>query len=238
MKFADMHIHGLFGVDDGPKTEQGMHKLIAAAYKDGTRVMCLTPHYHPGYFGENRKKSEQAFAMLQAVAAERYPGLKLYLGNEVRYSPAAIEWLASGACRTLNGTDCVLVDFYQSENQKTIVRVLENLLNSGYIPVLAHAERYDNLSAGALRDLSRNGVWIQLDVQSLFGGYGMRARFRSKRMLKAGLVDIVSSDAHDLGKRSPGLRKGYEYVAQKYAHEYADAIFYKNAVRLLQGGSQ
>ena len=238
MKFADIHIHALFGVDDGPKTEQEMHKLIAAAYADGTRVMCLTPHFHPGYFGGTKAKSEKAFSVLKAQATERYPGLKLCLGNELRYSPEAVEWLASGDCRTLNGTDCVLVDFRQDEKQQIIIRGLESLMNGGYIPVLAHAERYSDLSAGALRDLSRNGVWIQLDVQSLFGVYGLGARFRSKGMLKAGLVDIVSTDAHDLRKRSPGLQKGYEYVARKYSHEYADAIFYKNAIRLLQGGSQ
>lgn len=238
MNFADIHIHGLFGVDDGPKTEQEMYNLIAAAYADGTRVLCLTPHYHPGYFGENREKAAEAFAILQDGAREKFPELELYLGNELRYSPEAVDWLASGACRTLNGSDCVLVDFRQDEKQKNIVRGLERLMNGGYIPALAHAERYGDLSERTVRDLSRNGVWIQLDVQSLFGVYGLGAMFRSKGLLKAGLADIVSSDAHGLGKRSPGLRKGYEYVARKYSQEYADAVFYENAVRILQGGSE
>lgn len=238
MKFADIHIHALCGVDDGPKTEQGMQKMVDAAYADGTRVMCLTPHYHPGYFGENREKSVRAFQALTEYARQKFPDLALYLGNELRYSPEAVAWLADGACRTLNGTDFVLVDFRQDEKQKNIVRALESLMNGGYTPVLAHAERYSDLSAQTVRDLARNGVWIQMDVQSLFGVYGMGAGFRSKGLLKARLVDIVSTDAHDMSKRSPLLSKGYEYVARKYSKEYANAIFYENAVQILQGGIQ
>ena len=238
MNFADMHIHALFGVDDGPKTEQEMYALVDEAYACGTRVLCLTPHYHPGYFGENREKSETAFQLLTEYAGKKYPNLELYLGNELRYGPDAVSWLVEDACRTLNGTDCVLVDFRQDEKERNIVRGLESLMNGGYIPILAHAERYSDLSERAIRDLSRNGVWIQLDVQSLFGTYGLGAGFRSKSLLKARLVDIVSSDAHSLGKRNPDLSKGYQYVARKYSQEYADAIFYENAVRILQGGSQ
>ena len=238
MNFADIHIHALFGVDDGPKTERDMQRMVDAVYADGTRVLCLTPHYHPGYFGENREKAVVAFKELAGYVREKYPDMALFLGNELRYSPEAVSWLADGACRTMNGTDFVLVDFYQDEKQKDIVRALEGLMNGGYTPILAHAERYPNLAIRTVQDLSRNGVWIQLDVQSLLGGSGMGAKFRSKALLKAGLVDIVSSDAHDLNKRVPGLAKGYRYVARKYSQEYANGIFYENAVRILQGGNQ
>jgi len=47
--FSDLHMHALFGVDDGPKTEDDMYAVLDAAYADGTRYMCLTPHFHPGY---------------------------------------------------------------------------------------------------------------------------------------------------------------------------------------------
>lgn len=238
MKFADIHIHALYGSDDGPKTEQQMQELVDAAYADGTRVLCLTPHYHPGYFGENRDASQQAFEALTAYAREKYPDLELYLGNELRYSRGCGEWLETGACRTLNRTDHVLVDFYHDEPQKNIVRALERLMNAGYTPVLAHVERYREISTATARELARKGIWLQIDVQSLFGGYGLGAQLRAKALLKAGLVDIVSSDAHDLSRRRPELSKGYQYVTRKYGEEYANAVFYENAVGLLEGGNQ
>ena len=61
MQFSDMHIHALYNCDDGPKSLEHMYKMIDAAYDDGTRYICLTPHYNPGYFGENSTKINESF---------------------------------------------------------------------------------------------------------------------------------------------------------------------------------
>lgn len=39
MKFADLHIHLLYGSDDGAKDEERMREILDAAYADGTRVV-------------------------------------------------------------------------------------------------------------------------------------------------------------------------------------------------------
>ena len=70
MKFADIHNHTLAAVDDGAKSEQMMYRMLDAAYADGTRILCLTPHFHPGFFGDNRNASEDSFQKLQSYAAQ------------------------------------------------------------------------------------------------------------------------------------------------------------------------
>ncbi len=235
MSFADLHNHSLWGVDDGAKTEQEMFAMVDAAYADGIEAICLTPHFHPGYFGIHDEGTKQAFDALTRYAAEKYPELRLYLGNELRYSSECLSWLESGACRTLNGTDFVLVDFQEGESERIIVRGLQRLMSAGYKPVLAHGERYRDLSQKAVLDISRSGAWIQIDVQSLFGVYGLGARIRSRDLLKKKLVDIVATDAHGLGRRSPVLSRGYRMVEQKYGSAYAERLFRKNPLRLLEG---
>ncbi len=234
MNFVDIHIHALFNTDDGPSTEDEMQKLIDTAYADGTRVMCLTPHYHPGFFGETRQNSEYAFKKLQEYIANKHPDMNLYIGNELRYSPEAVEWLSKGDCRTINGTDYVLVDFSSAEDQKKILRGLERLLNAGYVPILAHVERYFDLSKSSIRELTYKGVWLQLDAQSLFGNYGLRAKLRAKWLLRMKLADIVATDAHDSLQRKPELAKAYRYT-KKYGHTYADILFKENPMRILHG---
>ena len=86
MNYADIHMHALFGVDDGPATEKEMFQIMDAAYEDGARLICLTPHFHPGYFGDNRSKTESAFRILLDYEHTAHPDLKLYLANELRYS--------------------------------------------------------------------------------------------------------------------------------------------------------
>lgn len=235
MKFADLHNHALWGVDDGPGSEQEMFAMLDASYADGVETICLTPHFHPGYFGEHQARSQEHFEALTRYAACRYPAMRLYLGNELRYSSDCLSWLAAGACRTLNGTDHVLVDFDEGEPERNIVRGLERLMSAGYRPVLAHAERYRALSAGQVWELSRNGVWIQLDVQSLFGTYGPGAMLRSRKLLKKKLADIIATDAHSLGRRSPILSRGYREVARNYGDAYAGLLFAENPLRLLEG---
>lgn len=238
MKFADLHNHTLCGVDDGPRTPEEMFAMLDAAWADGTEVICLTPHFHPGYFGDNHQRTGQAFEILTRYAAAKYPAMRLYLGNELRYSGECLSWLESGICRTLNGTDRVLVDFNEHEPERNIIKGLERLMSAGYRPMLAHAERYSALSVGCIRELSRNGVCIQIDVQSIFGIYGMHARLCSRKLLCQSLVDIVATDAHGLGRRDPILSRGYRYVERKHGESYASTIFAKNPVLMLEGKSQ
>jgi protein-tyrosine phosphatase len=235
MIFADLHNHALWGVDDGPKTEQQTRLMLDAAYADGLRTLCLTPHFHPGYFGMHSEQTDRTFSALVKYAEEKYPDLKLYLGNELHYSRECMDWLESGACRTLNGTDYILVDFHDGETERNIVKGLKRLMAAGYMPVLAHAERYRDLSVKAIEDLSANGVRIQFDVQSLFGGYGLGARFRCGRLLKKKLADIAATDAHDPEHRSPQMSRGYRTVARNYGSAYAEALFLRNPLRLLEG---
>lgn len=239
MHFADIHIHALYGVDDGAKTEAEMQAMVDASYADGVRVMCVTPHFHPGYFGENSSKIESAFQTLTYYVQQRYPQMELYLGNELRYSHNCISWLQSGQCHTLNGTQFVLVDFSDAAEQRSISNGLECLLNAGYQPVLAHVERYRALRSQMklIRTFQDNGVLLQVDAQALLGGFGFLTRRQSKALLAEGLVDLIGSDAHDVKHRPPELSECFQYIQKKYGTDYAEAVCGRNALRLLQDGA-
>lgn len=233
MEFADIHIHALAAVDDGADSDAMMRAMVDAAYRDGTRVLCLTPHCHPGLFGDNGDKAEAAFARLTQYAGKKYPKLQLYLGNELRYYRECCFWLESGRCRTLGGTNFVLVDFSQDEAPKRIIRATELLMNRGYVPVLAHAERYRQLSISDIRSFVRNGVWIQLDAQSITAPFTSGARARAHRMIRERLAALVASDAHDMHRRRPGLSHAYQVTLHISSQAYADALFRENALALL-----
>lgn len=233
MTYSDVHIHALFGADDGAKTEEEMYAIVSKAYADGVRVLCCTPHFAPGYFGDNNKAVTAAFRVLRAYVREQCPDMELYLGSELRYSSNCLGWLRDGLCRTLNRTRHILVDFREMEERDTIVRGLEQLLNAGYLPVLAHAERYPNLGFKELHALRNNSVTVQIDTQSLLGGFGWRTQRRGRKILAAHLADIVSSDAHDLRRRPPGISECYAYIVMRWGTEYAAALCKTNARNLL-----
>lgn len=235
-QFSDIHIHMLPGVDDGARSETDSRDMLEVAYKDGTRVFCLTPHFHPGFFGDNRSAVEKAYQDLRSYALDHYPDLRLFLGNEIRYSPNCVDWLNSGYCRTLNDTRNVLIDFSENVERTVITDAVYRLLNAGYTPVIAHVERYVNLH-GDFREVLQYrecGALIQIDGPSLFGGWGFCARQRSRRLIEKQLVDLVCSDAHGTKVRPPQLSPSYEYILQRCGESYANDTCFSNALTLLE----
>lgn len=239
MKFTDIHIHALFGVDDGAKTEAEMFAMVDASYADGIRTLCLTPHFHPGYFGDNLAKIDSAFSILAKYVHQHYPEMELCLGNELRYSRDCVSWLRSGQCRTLNGTQYVLVDFSESEEKQMITDGLERLLNAGYRPVLAHVERYRSLwgQTRLIRSLLENGVLLQMDAQSLLGQFGFRIQKQCKTLLREGIVELICSDSHDVRNRPPELSRCFQVVQKKFGQNYVKALFCDNGKKLLHEGT-
>ena len=233
MSLTDIHIDALFGVDDEAKTEEEMNAIIDASYSDGVRTLCLTPHFHPGYFGDNNAKAFTAFQLLSEHVKKECPEMSIYLGNELRYSRGCLSWLADGSCRTLNKTRFVLVDFQEAEDRLALLGGTGKLLSAGYVPILAHAERYRNLNFRDLYSLRADGVLIQMDAQSIFRSFGFGAQHRCKRMLAEHLIDIVASDAHNLKNRPPLLSICYSYIAKRHGVKYADAICAENALHIL-----
>lgn len=236
-EFADMHIHLLAGTDDGARTAEEMKQMIDHAYRSGTRVICCTPHFHPGYFGDNAEKVRKRFASLKEYVSAQYPDLELYLGNELRYSPECLEWLNFGQCNTLNGTDYLLIDFSETERERTITAALYQLLNAGWQPVLAHAERYSSLHGrlDLLQQYLENGIVLQADTQSVFRKFGFRIRRQCLRLLDRHMIDLFSSDAHNCGSRPPEMDACYAYIRKKYGKSYADRLFYDNACMIMRG---
>ncbi len=235
MQFADMHIHLLYGLDDGPRTKEASLALLERAVRGGTRFFCLTPHYHAGLYNYDIALVKTRFLELEREAAQRFPDIHMVLGNELRWSPAAVEWLEKGDCLTMNGTDCVLVDFLEDESSKHIEEALRRLLNAGYRPILAHAERYEDYGKDweAFAKLRDQGVLIQLDASSIFGEWSKHARQMSRALLKYRLADLAASDAHNVTTRPPELQKAYEYTVKHCSEAYAASVFYRYAIKLL-----
>lgn len=231
--FADIHTHLLFGTDDGAKTIDDMYNMVDAAYNQGTRFICATPHFHPSFFGDNREAAGKAFALLTEYCAQKYPSLSLALGNELYYKHDCISWLKNGVVKTLGNTRYVLVEFSELDSENFISEALLRLLNTGYVPIIAHAERYKHLRLGTLLALRENGVLIQVNAQSFFERFSFGIKKRLKAMVLENAVDFVSSDTHDLVHRPPYIAKCHKLLVEKYGRAKADALCCENAKNLL-----
>ncbi len=234
MFFSDIHTHILYGTDDGAKTAEDMLEMVKISYDEGTRLLCLTPHFFPAFFGDNHKKSEEAFGELAEYCKEHYPDLELVFGNELGYRHDSISWLQSGLCRPLGDTNYILVEFNVTDSENQITEGIYRLQNAGYIPIIAHAERYKKLSVERMQSLRTNGVLIQMNTESVQKVNSLFDGKKIKTMIKKGCVDFVASDSHDLTIRPPKLKDSYGIFALKYGEEYAKRVYCENAIRIFQ----
>ena len=84
-----------------------------------------------------------------------------------------------------------------------------NLKSAGYQPVLAHPERYTYLYGRfeELEKIRQSGVLLQVNLNSLAGYYSAGAKRVAEKLIDAGLVDLVGTDAHHLKHTDTLLHK-------------------------------
>ena len=224
--YCDLHCHILYGVDDGAQTVEDARALIDGAYASGTRTVCFTPHYNPLRELESAG-AEETFRSFSAEMKAHYPDLDLYLGAEILYHQRIADSIARGACRTLNGTRFVLIEFLPDDDGDFIVQSVESVAARGYTPVLAHAERYHSFLAcpSYVFSLAAQDIPIQLNVRSVLGVNGKKVKRFCHLVLKEGAAAVIASDAHDPEFADAKLGEGFRYVSKKFGEEYARALF-------------
>jgi protein-tyrosine phosphatase len=227
-------------LDDGAETREDMIEMLTQAYEDGARALCLTPHYEPENFEYDIETMRARFAEAQAYAKEHLEGLSLYLGNELSFRNDGGDCLRQGKCLCIEGGRYVLVDFFGLSEYRQMQKGLESFLCAGYLPIVAHVERYPFMR-GRLRevaDLSREGVLFQINSQSLLRSARLSpSRKMADKLLGRGLADFVASDAHDKKVRTPRLSGCREYVAKRFGEDYAQLLFYTNPNTVLNNKS-
>ena len=235
MQFFDLHTHLLCGVDDGAKTPEEMYAMLDMAYADGTRAMCLTPHFSPYSFWDTAKKSEEPFRVLQEYAAEKYPDMYLCLGHELGYYSSCMQALDEGLCRTLGNSSYLLVDFPMTVKFSQIERAMGNLQRTGYRPILAHTERYRCLfrQLNWVRDFVAAGGIVQINASSAEGAWGRMVKMQWKRLVKEDLVHIVASDGHNLTSRPPKMSVCIPYLAKYCSPQKIRELTWDNAYRVV-----
>lgn len=232
-RMIDIHTHILYGVDDGAKSMEMSLDMLQDAAKQGITDIILTPHYRKGMFSYPVETILKHFLLLKKQA--RPIGVQLYLGSEYHVNDTMVEYLKSNRCLPMNLGKYVLAEYRESTEYDVMCRYTQELIQNGYIPIIAHIERYDCLVEypELVAELSELGALMQLNADSILGLLGHPAKRFCHRILKHGLADFVASDAHGCQERANHLGKCCAYVEKKYGTVYAEKLFYKNAECIL-----
>lgn len=234
--YFDMHCHLLYGVDDGPKEMEASLALLRQEYADGVRTIYLTPHYRKKMFECPGDVILRNFKALQEKAEQEWPDLTLRLGREVHVDMDVAQNIKSGKCAALAGTEFVLLEFSEVAEKKYILERCHNVMNKGFAPIIAHAERCAAIRKDMelLEQLVEMGLYIQMSAGSIIGEEGFLWKRFCKKAMQRDLVHFVGSDAHNLEDRKPNIGKCAAYIEKTMGADYRDQIMCVNPMEIIE----
>jgi protein-tyrosine phosphatase len=241
VSLVDLHSHMVPGVDDGARNVAEAVAALGQLAEAGARTVITTPHFqgsltsHPTRAAERIEALDRGWERL--LSAPGLPELELYRGVEILLDVP--DPRPADERLRIAGGPFVLVEFPHMTVPPWSTRPLEALRSDGWMPVLAHPERYDGDGSSSERMLElartwrRAGAALQVNGPSLVGRYGTEARARALALLERGLVDYLGSDYH---ARGATLISEYRAAFLEDGHEDAWALLTEtNPRRMIDG---
>jgi len=222
----DIHTHILPNVDDGSPDLDTSIDLIKNEINQGVTDIFVTPHYYKyrGYLSSS-EQNKKIFDELVDKVNELNLKINLYLGMEVYYTIDMLKLLDDNTLSTMNHSKYVLIEFSLNKELESIPEAINNLTAKGYVPIIAHPERYPYLTN--IREyefIKKMGALIQINASSINGYYGRKVKKFVLNLIKNNLVDFVASDIHSF--RTSKLLDAYHIVKKQFSEEIANKLFF------------
>lgn len=232
----DIHNHIIYGIDDGAKDLDDSMAILRMAYRDGTRSIITTPHFHYNFVYENCVL-ENRFEEIKKVIEAEGLNLKFYLGHEAYLDGQLVESLKSGKCKTMADSRYVLVEVSERLPFNILRKMLFDLMLCDYKPIIAHCERLllEKTDIEKMRELKKMDCYLQVSASAVLKPKKRWIRHWILKDIREGTISFVASDAHDTFKRPPLLQEAYRYIKRKTDSITADNVFELNAEKIITG---
>lgn len=196
---VDFHSHYLPGLDDGCKETAESIAILSKLQEKGYRKAVTTPHVMGDFYKNTPEMITEALEKLRV--AMRQEGLTIELEAAAEYY--VDEWfdkkVESGNLLTF-GEKYVLIETGFMAPPPNLLSAIFNLRTSGYVPVLAHPERYQYFEPGSqiYDQLMDSGVLFQMNLLSIIGYYSPQVKKTAEHLIKEQKVHFIGGDTHNM----------------------------------------
>ncbi|MDO9629851.1 MAG: CpsB/CapC family capsule biosynthesis tyrosine phosphatase [Acholeplasmataceae bacterium] len=221
----DIHNHILPSVDDGSQSLEFSIDMIKKEVSDGVESIILTPHVLSHVSKMSPEDHVKIFHELQDEVKRQNINVNLFLGAEILYRSHLNPDYSK---LSLANSKYILIEFSTSI-ETPIEDIVYDLSRLGFIPIVAHVERYSYLSFEDYARIKNSGGMLQLNGNSILGIDPKVNKKLPMKILKAELADFIATDAHNMGVRIPNLKETYLYLQKHLPEAYLEKLFYRNA---------
>ena len=234
--YSDIHMHVIPGVDDGAGSMDIALSMLKLAEVEGMKDIIATPH--SGAFDHLTGRVLPKFKDLKRSIERSDLSINLMLGSEIYVDgeeiEAAIRKLKKGKYPTLNGSRYVLIEFdLCSDDISDAAVCINRLTESGYIPIIAHAEKY-KFDVNDIYELKEMGSLIQVNYTDTIPFSGSEMTYKTSTMLKDEMVDFVATDAHNMTTRRPEITDAIGYLKDNCPAQYLEKLLYNNSQMIVE----
>lgn len=129
------------------------------------------------------------------------------------------------------------LEFDPLDSSEWCAAATEHIRKYGYVPLIAHPERYVILQNEPWRAelWTERGAVLQVTRSGIFGAFGRRAAETARVLLERDLAFCVASDGHGTVYRRPILEDVNAWLAEHFGAAYAERMLHENPRRILSG---
>ncbi|RTY92286.1 tyrosine-protein phosphatase [Flavobacterium sp. GT3R68] len=195
--YVDIHSHVLFGIDDGAQNSTESEFLLQAMIGLRFAKCITTPHTMKHVWENTREGIVSRLDDLRDALPDLTTKLNLAAASEYLIDNDLIVHFQSEPLLTLKD-NYVLVEMSYLNPPMQLHEILFQLQVEGYIPVLAHPERYTfyHNDFRQYEKLKKTGCLFQLNLLSTVGYYGKGVAETAQKLLQKGMIDFAGSDIH------------------------------------------
>ena len=233
----DVHSHLLYGIDDGSKSIDESISIIKYLNEIGIKDIIITPHYiNYSSYNSTKENNLMLLSKLKEEIKKNNINTNLYLGNEIYIDENISELIKNNIISSLNDSKYLLIELPMSGEKENYIDIFSDLINEGYIVVLAHPERYTSFQKdfNKIYELNDIGVLFQCNIGSIIGEYGKSPKKVLKRMLKEDLVFMFGTDIHHKKDDNNFLDKAKKKLKKYISEEKLDDLLENNAKKIIK----
>jgi protein-tyrosine phosphatase len=237
--YVDLHSHYLPALDDGATSLEMSIQMLRAIAALGFTDLYATPHQRSGMFMPERARIDAAFAAVSAqlgAGATTLPGgLKLGLAAENFWDLVFHDRLRGHAVPTYDTTPAFLFEVNTQMMPAEMENQLFQIRTSGYMPVMAHPERYTAVQRDvALAERLGRHAAMQIDLGALDGAHGKAEMKTARRLVLEGIAHLGASDIHRPEDQA-SVAAGMAWIKKQRGPAVLDQMLDENPRRLLAG---
>lgn len=195
----DIHSHLLPGIDDGAQNFSETLELTKALQSFGISQIITTPHVIQNIWDNDSHKINQKASETIINLQNSQINIPFTAAAEYLMDDSFVKLFQSEKLLTLKD-NYVLVEMSYINPPMQLYSILFDLKVAGYIPILAHPERYlfYHKNTSEYNNLKKAGCLFQLNLLATTGYYGAEITKTADYLLQKGMYDFVGSDVHNM----------------------------------------